>query len=76
MSGDSAVPAAGKRFIAIAGNISAGKTELTRFLCRRYDIKPFFEPNEQNPYLADFYKDMKTWAYRSQLFFLDRKSVV
>ena len=64
---------AGKRFIAIAGNIGAGKTELTRFLCRRYDIKPFFEPNEQNPYLADFYRDMKTWAYRSQLFFLAHK---
>ncbi|MGH8203644.1 MAG: deoxynucleoside kinase, partial [Steroidobacteraceae bacterium] len=53
---------AGKRFIAVAGNIGAGKTELTRFLCRRYGIKPFFEPNEQNPYLADFYADMKTWA--------------
>ena len=63
-----AAPVAGKRFIAIAGNIGAGKTELTRFLCRRYGIKPFFEPNEQNPYLADFYKDMKTWAYRSQPF--------
>ena len=64
---------AGKRFIAIAGNIGAGKTELTRFLCRRYDIKPFFEPNDQNPYLADFYGDMKTWAYRSQLYFLAHK---
>jgi deoxyadenosine/deoxycytidine kinase len=64
---------AGKRFIAVAGNIGAGKTELTRFLCRRYDIKPFYEPNEQNPYLADFYKDMKTWAYRSQVFFLAHK---
>jgi len=68
-----AAPAAGKRFIAIAGNIGAGKTELTRFLCRRYGIKPFYEPNEQNPYLADFYKDMRTWAYRSQLFFLAHK---
>ena len=64
---------AGKRFIAIAGNIGAGKTELTQFLCRRYDIKPFYEPNEQNPYLADFYADMKTWAYRSQVFFLTHK---
>jgi len=64
---------AGKRFIAIAGNIGAGKTELTRFLCRRYDIKPFFEPNDQNPYLADFYGDMKTWAFRSQLYFLTHK---
>jgi deoxyadenosine/deoxycytidine kinase len=65
--------AGGKRFIAIAGNIGAGKTELTRFLCRRYGIKPFFEPNEQNPYLADFYRDMKAWAFRSQLFFLAHK---
>ncbi|MEX0733705.1 MAG: deoxynucleoside kinase [Steroidobacteraceae bacterium] len=68
-----AAPVAGKRFIAIAGNIGAGKTELTRFLCRRYDIKPFYEPNEQNPYLADFYRDMKTWAYKSQVFFLAHK---
>ena len=62
-----------KRFIAIAGNIGAGKTELTRFLCRRYDLKPFYEPNDQNPYLADFYKDMRTWAFRSQIFFLTHK---
>ena len=67
------MPAAGKRFIAVAGNIGAGKTELTRFLCKRYGIKPFYEPNEHNPYLADFYKDMKAWAYRSQLFFLAHK---
>jgi deoxyadenosine/deoxycytidine kinase len=64
---------AGKRFIAIAGNIGAGKTELTKFLCRRYGIKPFYEPNDQNPYLADFYRDMKTWAFRSQLYFLAHK---
>jgi deoxyadenosine/deoxycytidine kinase len=64
---------AGKRFIAIAGNIGAGKTELTRFLCRRYGLKPFYEPNEQNPYLADFYQDMKTWAYKSQVYFLTHK---
>jgi deoxyadenosine/deoxycytidine kinase len=68
-----AAPVAGKRFIAIAGNIGAGKTELTRFLCRRYGLKPFFEPNEQNPYLADFYKDMKAWAYKSQVYFLTHK---
>jgi deoxyadenosine/deoxycytidine kinase len=68
-----AAPAAGKRFIAIAGNMGAGKTELTKFLCRRYGIKPFYEPNDQNPYLADFYRDMKTWAFRSQLYFLAHK---
>lgn len=62
-----------KKFIAIAGNIGAGKTELTSFLCRKYGLTPSFEPNDQNPYLADFYKDMKTWAFRSQLFFLTHK---
>ena len=63
----------GKKFIAIAGNIGAGKTELTAFLCKRYGLKPFYEPNDQNPYLEDFYKDMKTWAFRSQIFFLTHK---
>lgn len=62
-----------KKFIAIAGNIGAGKTELTSFLSRKYGITPFYEPNEQNPYLADFYKDMKKWAFRSQIFFLTHK---
>lgn len=62
-----------RKFIAIAGNMGAGKTELTSFLCKRYELKPYFEPNEQNPYLADFYKDMKTWAFRSQIFFLTHK---
>jgi deoxyadenosine/deoxycytidine kinase len=64
---------AGKRFIAIAGNMGAGKTELTQFLCRRYGIKPFFEPNDHNPYLAEFYRDMKPWAFRSQLWVLAHK---
>ncbi len=61
------------KFIAIAGNIGAGKTELTSFLCSRYGVSAFYEPNDQNPYLADFYRDMKTWAFKSQLFFLTHK---
>ena len=64
---------ADRKYIAIAGNIGAGKTELTEFLCSRYGLTPFYEPNDQNPYLADFYTDMKTWAFRSQLFFLTHK---
>ena len=62
-----------KRFIAVAGNIGAGKSELVAFLCRRYGLKPFFEPNETNPYLADFYADMKAWAFHSQIYFLTHK---
>lgn len=62
-----------KRFIAVAGNIGAGKSELVAFLCKKYDLQPFFEPNDTNPYLADFYRDMKTWAFRSQVYFLTHK---
>ena len=63
----------GRTYIAVAGNIGAGKSTLVDFLCRTYDVQPFFEPNESNPYLADFYRDMRTWAFRSQLFFLTAK---
>ncbi len=62
-----------KRFIALAGNIGAGKTELCNFLCRRYGIEPFYEPNDDNPYLADFYGDMKAYAFKSQIWFLTHK---
>ena len=62
-----------RKFIAIAGNIGAGKTELTRFLTSKYQLTPFFEPNDTNPYLADFYRDMRSWAFRSQIYFLTHK---
>ena len=62
-----------RKFIAVAGNIGAGKTELVQFLCKRYDLKPFYEPNDGNPYLKDFYKDMKTWSFHSQVYFLTHK---
>ena len=62
-----------KRTIAIAGNIGAGKTSLVDFLTSTYNITPFYEPNDENPYLVDFYKDMKGWAFHSQLYFLSSK---
>jgi deoxyadenosine/deoxycytidine kinase len=62
-----------RRFIAIAGNIGAGKSSLLEFLTSSYDVEPFYEPNDENPYLPDFYKDMKRWAFQSQLFFLSNK---
>ncbi len=43
------------------------------FLTRTYGIKPFYEPNDENPYLPDFYKDMQRWAFHSQLYFLSNK---
>lgn len=62
-----------RKYIAVAGNIGAGKTELVQFLCKRYGLTPFFEPNDENPYLADFYGDMRAWAFHSQLWFLSHK---
>ena len=62
-----------RKFIAIAGNIGAGKSSLLEFLTSTYDVAPFYEPNESNPYLKDFYSDMKRWAFQSQLFFLSSK---
>lgn len=62
-----------RKFIAIAGNIGAGKSSLLQFLTSSYDVAPFYEPNEENPYLQDFYGDMRRWAFRSQLFFLSSK---
>jgi len=62
-----------RKFIAIAGNIGAGKSSLLDFLTHTYDVAPFYEPNDENPYLPDFYRDMKRWAFQSQLFFLSNK---
>ena len=62
-----------KRSIAIAGNMGTGKSTLVDFLSRTYGVKPFYEPNDENPYLIDFYKDMKRWAFQSQLYFLSNK---
>jgi deoxyadenosine/deoxycytidine kinase len=62
-----------KRYVAVAGTIGAGKTSLVAWLVKRYGLEPFFEPNDENPYLADFYEDMKAWGYHSQVFFLSHK---
>ena len=61
------------RYIAVAGNIGAGKSSFVEFLQSRYDIEPVFEPNDDNPFLEDFYGDMKRWSFHSQLYFLAAK---
>lgn len=60
-------------YIAVAGNIGCGKSTLVDFICRTYGVEPFFEPNAKNPYLKDFYADMKRWAFHSQIYFLAHK---
>ncbi len=46
---------------------------MLEFLSSTYRVAPFYEPNEANPYLPDFYSDMRRWAFQSQLFFLSNK---
>lgn len=60
-------------FIAVAGNIGAGKSTLTRMLAEVFHWQPFYEANAENPYLADFYQDMRRWSFHSQVFFLGKR---
>lgn len=62
-----------EKFVAVAGNIGVGKTTLVQKLCSILGWTPFFEPESENPYLPDFYQDMQTWAFHSQVFFLTRR---
>ena len=62
-----------KIFIAIAGNIGTGKTTLTNMLSRRFGWEAHFEVVADNPYLADFYKDMARWSFPLQIFFLNHR---
>ena len=57
-------------FIAVAGNIGAGKSSLTRLLAERFKWKPYYESVDDNPYLSDFYGDMNRWAFHLQIYFL------
>ena len=58
------------KHIAIAGNIGAGKTTLTELLAKHYRWEPQYEAVDDNPYLEDFYQDMKRWAFNLQIYFL------
>ena len=60
-------------FITIAGNIGVGKSTLTTLLAERLDWEPVYEAVTENPYLADFYDDMRRWSFQSQVFFLSRR---
>jgi deoxyadenosine/deoxycytidine kinase len=59
--------------IAIVGNIGAGKTTLAELLAKSYGWDPLFEAVDNNPYLEDFYNDMKRWSFNLQIFFLNSR---
>lgn len=58
------------KHVAIAGNIGAGKTTLCETLGRHFGWEIHYEDTETNPYLADFYMDMKRWSFNLQIYFL------
>jgi len=59
--------------VAIAGNIGAGKTTLTKLLAKHYKWKPHFESVDENPYLDDFYSEMERWSFNLQIYFLNSR---
>lgn len=61
------------KHIAIAGNIGCGKTTLAGKLGKHYGWQILYESVEDNPYLRDFYEDMKRWAFHLQIYFLNSR---
>ena len=61
------------KHIAIAGNIGAGKTTLTSELSKNFGWTAQYESADDNPYLDDFYNDMKRWSFNLQVFFLNHR---
>ena len=59
--------------VAIAGNIGAGKTTLTKLLAKHYKWSPHYESVAENPYLDDFYSEMERWSFNLQIFFLNSR---
>lgn len=62
-----------KKYIAIAGNIGAGKSSLTSLLGKNFGWRTYFESVDDNPYLSDFYEDMRRWSFNLQIYFLSSR---
>ena len=60
-------------YIVISGNIGSGKTSLTRLLAQRYGWEPRYEVVADNPYLGDYYKDIRRWSFCLETFFLKER---
>jgi deoxyadenosine/deoxycytidine kinase len=59
--------------IAVAGNIGSGKTTLTRLLSKHFKWEPHYEDVDNNPYLENFYEDMRRWSFNLQIYFLTQR---
>ena len=59
--------------IAVAGNIGSGKTTLTTMLAKHYGWRPQFEPVIDNPYLEDYYRDIRRWSLNLEIYFLKER---
>ncbi|MEN6408924.1 MAG: deoxynucleoside kinase [Anaerolineaceae bacterium] len=63
-----------KHLILVAGNIGTGKTSLTERIGARMNWRTAYESVTDNPYLPDFYKDMRTWSFHLQVYFLGHRA--
>ena len=73
---EEASPSAGrkdKKYVAIAGNIGAGKSSLTEIVSQYFGWASFYEKVDDNPYLTDFYNDMRRWSFNLQVYFLSSR---
>ncbi len=62
-----------KPFLGVAGNIGVGKTTFTKLLSKKMNLTPYYESVDDNPYLSDFYHDMKRWSFNLQIYFLQHR---
>lgn len=62
-----------KYFVSIAGNIGSGKSSLTKMISNELGWTAYFESVRSNPYLKDFYRDMKRWSFQLQVYFLSHR---
>ncbi len=62
-----------KKYVAVAGNIGAGKSSLTEIVSTYFGWEAYYEKVDDNPYLSDFYDDMRRWSFNLQVFFLSSR---
>lgn len=60
-------------YIGVAGNIGSGKTSLTQLLTESFSWKAHYESVEDNPFIKDFYSDMRRWSFHLQVYFLTQR---